>query len=91
MPGDAISGSRTPPGTFLERLNFPEFISLIDVLAEKVQKIIIVRGLPSVFLGSTHHRPAVLQVLIMEVRETPPKQQAVVYFSNDSLISWRWM
>ena len=43
-PETLYLGAKRTPGTFLERLNFPEFINLIDDLAEKVQKIISMEG-----------------------------------------------
>jgi len=50
-PETLFLGAKRTPGTFLERLNFPEFLSLIDSLAEKVQKIIDTRGPPVCILG----------------------------------------
>ena len=50
-PETLYLGPNRTPGTFLERLNFPEFLSLIDALAENVQKIIDMRGPPVCILG----------------------------------------
>jgi len=50
-PETLYLGAERTPGTFLERLNFPEFISLIDSLADTVQKIIDSRGPPLCILG----------------------------------------
>ncbi|MCK9593226.1 MAG: nucleoside 2-deoxyribosyltransferase [Methanoregula sp.] len=50
-PETLYLGAKRTPGTFLERLNFPEFINLIDVLAEEIYKIINVRGLPVCIVG----------------------------------------
>jgi nucleoside 2-deoxyribosyltransferase len=50
-PETLYLGTGRTPGTYLERLNFPEFISLIDSLADKVQKIIDTRGPPLCILG----------------------------------------
>jgi nucleoside 2-deoxyribosyltransferase len=50
-PETLFLGAERIPGTFLERLNSPEFISLIDALADKVQKIIDTRGPPLCILG----------------------------------------
>ena len=50
-PETLYLGAERTPGTFLERLNFPEFISLIDSLADKVQKIIDTHGPPLCILG----------------------------------------
>ena len=50
-PETLFLGAKRTPGTFLERLNFPEFLSLIDALAENVQKIIDMRGPPVCILG----------------------------------------
>jgi nucleoside 2-deoxyribosyltransferase len=50
-PETLYLGARRTPGTYLERLNFPEFISLIDVLAEEVNKIVDTRGPPVCILG----------------------------------------
>ena len=50
-PETLYLGAERTPGTFLERLNFPEFLTLIDTLADKVQKIIDTRGPPLCILG----------------------------------------
>src|SRR5512136_718121 len=50
-PETLFLGAERTPGTFLERLNFPEFISLIDALADEVQKMIDMRGPPVCILG----------------------------------------
>ena len=50
-PETLYLGAERIPGTFLERLNYPEFISLVDALADKVQKIIDTRGPPICILG----------------------------------------
>ena len=50
-PETLYLGAERTSGTFLERLNFPEFITLIDTLADKVQKIIDTRGPPLCILG----------------------------------------
>jgi nucleoside 2-deoxyribosyltransferase len=50
-PETLYLGARRTPGTYLDRLNFPEFTTLIDVLAEKVKKIIDTRGPPICILG----------------------------------------
>ncbi len=50
-PETLYLGAGRTPGTYLDRLNFPEFITLIDVLAEEVKKIIDSRGPPICILG----------------------------------------
>jgi nucleoside 2-deoxyribosyltransferase/predicted secreted protein len=50
-PETAYLGPDRKPGTFLERLNTQEFTHLLDVLAEEVQEIIDLRGLPACIIG----------------------------------------
>lgn len=50
-PETLYLGADRIPGTFLERLNFPEFISLMDELAENMQKVIDKRGQPVCIVG----------------------------------------
>jgi nucleoside 2-deoxyribosyltransferase/predicted secreted protein len=50
-PETAYLGPDRKPGTFLERLNTQEFTHLLDVMAEEVQEIIELRGLPVCILG----------------------------------------
>jgi nucleoside 2-deoxyribosyltransferase/predicted secreted protein len=50
-PETAYLGSDRKAGTFLERLNTQEFTHLLDVMAEEVQEIIELRGLPACIIG----------------------------------------
>jgi nucleoside 2-deoxyribosyltransferase/predicted secreted protein len=50
-PETEYLGSDRKPGTFLERLNTPEFTRLLDDLEEKVKAIIDQRGIPVCILG----------------------------------------
>jgi nucleoside 2-deoxyribosyltransferase/predicted secreted protein len=50
-PETVYLGPDRKPGTFLERLNTQEFTHLLDVLAEEVQEIIDLRGLPACIIG----------------------------------------
>jgi nucleoside 2-deoxyribosyltransferase/predicted secreted protein len=50
-PETAYLGPDRKPGTFLERLNTQEFTHLLDVMAEEVQEIIELRGLPAFIIG----------------------------------------
>jgi nucleoside 2-deoxyribosyltransferase/predicted secreted protein len=50
-PESLYLGAGRAPGTYLDRLNFPEFTTLIDKLAEEVKKIIDTRGPPVCILG----------------------------------------
>jgi nucleoside 2-deoxyribosyltransferase len=50
-PEMAYLGPDRNPGTFLERLNTQEFTHLLDVMAEVVQEIIELRGLPACIIG----------------------------------------
>jgi len=50
-PETLFLGADRAPGTFLDRLNSPEFLTLIDVLAEEVQKVMDIRGPPVCILG----------------------------------------
>jgi len=50
-PETLYLGARRTPGTYLDRLNYPEFITLIYELAEEVKKIIDTRGPPVCILG----------------------------------------
>ena len=50
-PETVYLGPDRKPGTFLERLNTQEFTHLLDVMAEEVQEIIELRGLPSCIIG----------------------------------------
>jgi nucleoside 2-deoxyribosyltransferase len=50
-PETEYLGPDRKPGTFLERLNTAEFTHLLDVMAEEVQEIIELRGLPAFIIG----------------------------------------
>jgi nucleoside 2-deoxyribosyltransferase/predicted secreted protein len=50
-PETLYLGPDRKPGTFLERLNTPEFANLIDKLVEQVEDLIAERGLPLCILG----------------------------------------
>jgi nucleoside 2-deoxyribosyltransferase/predicted secreted protein len=50
-PETEYLGPDRKPGTFLERLNTAEFTHLLDVMAEEVQEIIKLRGLPAFIIG----------------------------------------
>jgi len=50
-PETLYLGARRTPGTYLDRLNYPEFTTLIYELAEEVKKIIDTRGPPVCILG----------------------------------------
>ena len=44
-------GPERTPGTFLERLNTPEFSSFLDELEKKVNAVVDIRGIPVCLLG----------------------------------------
>jgi nucleoside 2-deoxyribosyltransferase/predicted secreted protein len=50
-PETAYLGPDRKAGTFLERLNTLDFTHLLDVMAEEVQEIIELRGLPACIIG----------------------------------------
>jgi len=50
-PETLYLGADRAPGTFLERLNTPEFFNLIDALEKEVLQIIALRGQPLCILG----------------------------------------
>jgi len=50
-PETLYLGPDRTPGTFLDRLNTPEFFNLIDDLAKDVREIIALRGSPLCILG----------------------------------------
>jgi nucleoside 2-deoxyribosyltransferase/predicted secreted protein len=50
-PETASLGPDRKAGTFLERLNTLDFTHLLDVMAEEVQEIIELRGLPACIIG----------------------------------------
>ena len=50
-PETLYLGARRTPGTFLERLNSPEFFHLLDALEKEVLQTIALRGQPLCILG----------------------------------------
>jgi len=50
-PETVYLGPDRKPGTFLERLNTQEFAHLLDMMAEEVQEIFELRGLPACIIG----------------------------------------
>jgi nucleoside 2-deoxyribosyltransferase/predicted secreted protein len=75
-PETAYLGPDRKPGTFLERLNTQEFTHLLDVMAEEVQEIIELRGLPAFIIGvNSSPTCGVTSTYYGSDGSTPPKKK----------------
>jgi len=76
-PETLYLGPDRKPGTFLERLNTPEFASLIDDLVVQVEDIIVERGPPLCILGvNSSPTCGVTSTFYGSINEEPPKRTA---------------
>jgi nucleoside 2-deoxyribosyltransferase/predicted secreted protein len=74
-PETLYLGPDRKPGTFLERLNTPEFASMMDKLVVQVENVIVERGSPLCILG-VNSSPAcgVTSTFYGGVNQQPPKR-----------------
>ena len=76
-PETLYLGLDRKPGTFLERLNTPEFASLIDDLVVQVEDIIVERGPPLCILGvNSSPTCGITSTFYGSINEEPPKRTA---------------
>ena len=74
-PETLYLGANRTPGTFLERLNSPEFFSLIDALEKEVREIIKLHGEPLCILGvNSSPTCGVTSTYYGRVGNEPPKR-----------------
>jgi nucleoside 2-deoxyribosyltransferase len=74
-PETAYLGHDRKPGTFLERLNTQEFTYLLDTMAEEVQEITELRGLPAFIIGvNSSPTCGVTSTYYGSEGNTPPKK-----------------
>jgi nucleoside 2-deoxyribosyltransferase/predicted secreted protein len=74
-PETLYLGPDRKPGTFLERLNTPEFASMIDKLVVQVEHVIAERGLPLCILGvNSSPTCGVTSTFYGSIDQEPPKR-----------------
>jgi len=74
-PETLYLGPDRKPGTFLERLNTPEFASMIDKLVVQVEHVIAERGLPLCILGvNSSPTCGVTSTFYGSINQEPPKR-----------------
>ena len=74
-PETLYLGPDRKPGTFLERLNTPEFASMIDKLVVQVEHVIAKRGLPLCILGvNSSPTCGVTSTFYGSINQEPPKR-----------------
>jgi len=74
-PETLYLGSDRKPGTFLERLNTPEFVSLMDKLVIQVEDVIVERGPPLCILGvNSSPTCGVTTTFYGSIDQQPPKR-----------------
>jgi len=74
-PETLYLGPDREPGTFLERLNTPEFASLMDELVVQVENIIVERGPPLCILGvNSSPTCGVTSTFYGSIDQEPPKR-----------------
>jgi nucleoside 2-deoxyribosyltransferase/predicted secreted protein len=74
-PETLYLGPDRKPGTFLERLNTPEFSNLLDELEREVKEIICERGLPLCIIGvNSSPTCGITSTYYGAVGDTPPKR-----------------
>lgn len=82
-PETLYLGPDRKPGTFLERLNTPEFSGLLDELVKKVESIIEQRGIPVCIIGvNSSPTCGVTSTYYGEEGIAPPKRKGRGVFLN---------